>query len=178
MASIKEPQFVLPFVGLLTSAHFSSDTLSDQFVGGFGEIAMKSTNRRFTQTAYYNDEMGDYITRQWWVFKNLCDPSQLIDFKRMTNQIEQKYLNERKGRQVNIDPGIISMSNVILASTKNYSHRIYLGKGIYAEVTLIYKDKTYVVLDWTYPDYRESTTIDFFCKARTLLKETLTHVPE
>lgn len=176
MASIKEPQFVLPFVGLLTSDGFNPETILTQLVEHFGEITMKSPTQQFIQTTYYNNEMGDHIMRQWWVFKTPCDPAHLVTFKHITNRIEQEYLNEHKGRQVNIDPGIISMCNVILASTKNYSHRIYLGKGIYAEVTLIYKEKTYSMLDWTYPDYRESTTIDFFCKARTLLKDALTNV--
>ena len=119
--------------------------------------------------------MGDDITRRWWVFDSLCDPAELAGMKHATNTIEQQFLNAQGGRQVNIDPGIISMSNVILATTKNYSHRIYLGKGIYAEVTLLFTAKSFTVLDWTYPDYRESSTIDFFNQARTLLKDILAH---
>ena len=74
---------------------------------------------------------------------------------------------------MNIDPGFLSLSNLILASTKAYAHRIYLDKGIYAEVTLIYKDDQFNPLQWTYPDYREKTALDFFTKARVVLRERL-----
>jgi len=173
MGIIKEPQSALVFAGLLISDGFDPETISERLVGCFGQIIKRSAPQHFTQTTYYNEEMGDRIMRQWLVFAEPCDPVSLADKKRVTNMIEQENLNEQGGRQVNIDPGIITMSNVILASTKNYSHRIYLGKGIYGEVTLIYKGKTFSMLDWTYPDYREPPTIEFFNQARMLLKDEL-----
>jgi hypothetical protein len=92
----------------------------------------------------------------------------------MTNAIEVKYRNEEGGRTVNIDPGLLSLSSLILASTKNYAHRIYLGQGIYAEITLIYKNHRFNALDWTYPDYQEDSALEFFQRARAILQEQLT----
>ena len=117
--------------------------------------------------------MGDNLNRQWVAFNDLILPDTLVELKHKTNETEKKYLNKNGGRMVNIDPGAISLSNLILASTKNYSHRIYLGKGIYAEVTLIYKQKHFMPLDWTYPDYREETALLFFTEAREVLKQKL-----
>jgi hypothetical protein len=173
MASIKEPQSVLAFVGLLSSDGFNIETIVKPLTLSFGEVTLRSTAQQFTHTTYYNKEMGEQIMRQWWVFGRMCDPAMLADMKHATNALEQHHLNKQGGRQVNIDPGIITMSNVVLASTKNYSHRIYLGKGIYAEVTLFYKGKTYTVLDWTYPDYKEPLTIKFFNRAREVLRKSL-----
>jgi len=136
-----------------------------------GNVALQSDTLQFTHTTYYNQEMGDGLLRQWCVFDRLIDPDLLIDLKHHSNRLEKTMLNDHGGRNMNIDPGLLSMSNVVLASTKNYAHRMYCGKGIYAEVTLIYQQKTFKPLDWTYPDYREHTAIDFFCSARELLKE-------
>jgi len=174
MAHIKKPQPVLPFIGLLLSQGFKDDTILTQLTPTFGEIGIKSTELPFTHTTYYNHEMGEHITRQWCVFARCCDPSVLADMKHTTNAIEQQHLNDKGGRRVNIDPGLVTMSSIILASTKNYSHRIYLSNGIYAEVTLIYTKGMFTTLDWTYPDYKEPVAIDFFEHARTLLKEALT----
>ncbi|MBN2621291.1 DUF4416 family protein [candidate division WOR-3 bacterium] len=173
MAGIKEPQPVLPFIGVLSRDGIGTGPLIEQLAPLFGSVTIRSTPQKFTHTTYYNKEMGDRILRQWWVFDRIIDPAFLIDMKHASNTLEQHYQNDDGGRDINIDPGIITMSNVILASTKNYSHRIYLGKGIYAEVTLIFKRKTYTTLEWTYPDYKEPSTIDFFNQARTLLKDKL-----
>jgi hypothetical protein len=170
MADIKEPQPVLPFIGILSRDGIDTDPLIEQLAPLFGSITIRSIPEQFTHTTYYNKEMGDRILRQWWVFDRTCDPALLADMKHASNTLERQYLNEQEGRKVNIDPGLITMSNVILASTKNYSHRIYIGKGIYAEVTLIFKGKTYTTLEWTYPDYKEPSTIDLFNRARDLLK--------
>ena len=175
MADIKDPQQVLFFVGILSLEKFDLQPVARQLITSCGAISLRTASQPFTYTTYYQKEMGEHITRQWWVFDTLHDPSSLADMKITTNRIEQHYINEQGKRQVNIDPGTIAMSNVVLASTKNYSHRIYLGKGIYAEVTLLYRNKSYTTLDWTYPDYREVSTIDFFNQSRTLLKEKLSN---
>jgi hypothetical protein len=173
MASIKEPQPVLPFTGLLWRKDFDVNSVHDRLSQTLGDTIFRSETQPFTHTTYYNKEMGERILRQWWVFDKTCDPAILAAMKHTTNAIEQQHLDNQNNRRVNIDPGFITMSNVILASTKNYSHRIYLDQGIYAEVTLIFKGKTYSILDWTYPDYKEPATIAFFNRAREILKEKL-----
>jgi len=173
MATIKQPQKVLVVAGLIYIDDFQRSKVLDILSRELGGVSLQSEIIPFTHTAYYNKEMGDDLTRQWFVFDKLVNPDVLVELKHRSNEIEQKFINEKGGRAVNIDPGLITMSNLILASTKNYSHRIYLGKGIYAEVTLIYKNHEYLSLEWTYPDYQEIKAIDFFQKARAFLKKRL-----
>jgi hypothetical protein len=173
MAEIKEPQKVLLLIGLIFVKDFELDKVLNELKNDLGSILMTSNTISFTHTTYYNKEMGSKLMRQWVVFDKLIIPDTLVQLKHTTNSIEKKYLNERGGRKINIDPGILSLSNLILASTKNFSHRIYLGKGIYAEVTLIYKNKTFTPLEWTYPDHQEEIAIELFEKAREVLKKRL-----
>jgi len=173
MAEIKSPQKVLPIAGLIYIHNFQVDKAIEKIATEVGKILLKSDVIPFTHTTYYNKEMGDKLLRQWLVLENLIMPDIVVQLKHKTNEIEREYLNEQGGRQINIDPGLLSLSNLILASTKNYSHRIYLGQGIYGEVTLIYKNNLFNSLEWTYPDYRERTALDFFSKARGILKERL-----
>lgn len=171
MAEIKEPQKVLPFAGLIFTENFPVESALGVFQDLLGTIIKKSEIIPFKHTTYYNKEMGENLLRQWVVFEKLVYPDILVDLKHKSNEIEKDLLNETGGRKINIDPGLISLSNVILASTKNYAHRIYFGKGIYAEVTLIYKDHLFRPLEWTYPDYRETAAIEFFNETRMILKE-------
>jgi hypothetical protein len=173
MAEIKESQKVLPVAGLLFTPVFEIDVCVD-LENILGKVVLKSATMPFNHTEYYGQEMGGGLIRQWCAFDKLIMPDRLVELKHRTNEIEKKYLNQNGGRKVNIDPGSVSLSNLILASTKNYSHRICLGMGIYAEVTLIYKKKHFVPLDWTYPDYREEKALDFFTRAREILKQKLT----
>lgn len=173
MAEIKKPQKVLPTVGLIFMQKFDVEAVLRELQHDLGDGVVKSDILQFTHTHYYDKEMGSNLLRQWCVFTRLIMPGMLIQLKHKTNNIEKHYLNDRGGRKINIDPGIISLSNLVLASTKNYSHRIYLGNGIYGEVTLVYENKTFKPLAWTYPDYREKVVIEFFKKARDIVKQKL-----
>jgi hypothetical protein len=173
MGAIKEPQPVVPVVGLIYTRDFNVEELHEHLAGHIGTVNLKSEPHPFTHTVYYNNEMGPDLTRQWLAFDALIKPDELAALKIWTNELEEKTLNDREGRMVNIDPGIISLSSLILASTKNYSHRIYLSGGIYAEVTLIYKDNRFNHLEWTYPDYREEAALEFFGGVRRWLKNKL-----
>lgn len=175
MAEIKPTQKVLVMTGLIFVDDFRVRDVLDALTKDFGNISMKSEVIPFTHTTYYNKEMGDKLLRQWCVFDDLVDPDVLADLKHRTNRIESSFVHENKRRKVNIDPGLITLSNIVLASTKDYSHRIYIGKGIYAEVTLIYKNKRFRPLAWTYPDHQEKIALDFFEKAREALKNKLTN---
>lgn len=177
MAEIKEPQKVLPVAGLIFVEKFEVGEALKRLKEDLGNVILKSDTIPFIHTTYYNNEMGGPLLRQWCVFDKLIVPDFLIQLKHKANDVEKKYLNEKDGRTINIDPGLISLDNLILASSKNYSHRIYLGKGIYGEVTLIYKNKIFNPLEWTYPDYREKIAIEFFGKAREALKGKLKYSP-
>jgi hypothetical protein len=139
----------------------------------FGEIDLISEVMPFDYSAYYNEEMGSGLKRFWISFKDLIFTGELADIKVWTYSVEVGFMVDGK-RQINIDPGFISQANVILASTKDFSHRIYLSKGIYAEVTTIYSSKSgFVKLPWSYPDYMSETAKNFLMKARALLSALL-----
>jgi hypothetical protein len=134
----------------------------------FGDIDRKSKIIPFDFTNYYESEMGKGLIRQWVSFINPVRENEIKDVKLKTIALE-KHLAKKDGRRnVNIDPGYVSLSKLVLASTKDYSHRIYLGDGIFAEITLIYKKGAFQPLEWTYPDYRQNTK--FFEQVREGLK--------
>ncbi|UCC80366.1 MAG: DUF4416 family protein [Candidatus Zixiibacteriota bacterium] len=133
----------------------------------FGKIDHKSPIYDFTFTDYYNDEMGKGLKKFFLSFENLIMPDQLADIKNSTNKIEAKYSAEGK-RTVNLDPGYLEESKLILASTKNFSHRIYLKDGIWAELTLSYASGKFVTHPWSYPDYQTELVYDFLRKVRDI----------
>jgi len=130
-----------------------------------GSVDTLSAVYDFNYTRYYSKEMGVNLQKQLLGFEPLIRPERLSDIKLMTNEIEQKYAIENN-RQVNIDPGYLTGAKVVLATTKNFDHRIYLGKGIYGDVHLRYRRNKFRMNEWTYPDYREMIVIDFFARLR------------
>lgn len=133
----------------------------------YGEIDFESQDLPFNYTDYYREEFGKELLRRFVSFKKLVPADSLAKIKNFTNKIEGRFSKEMR-RSVNIDPGFLDLSKLILASTKDYSHRIYLGKGIYAELTLFFKNKTYCPLEWTYPDYRTIEYIAIFNRIREI----------
>ena len=119
----------------------------------FGPVDYRSPELPFEHTTYYEEEFGSELLRQFMAFERLADPGRLAQIKLLTNGLEQEWSVAGR-RRINLDPGYISASKFVLATTKNHGHRIYLGQGIYAEVTLTYRDKDYRPWPWTYPDYR------------------------
>jgi hypothetical protein len=107
----------------------------------------------FHFTDYYEREMGKGLWRRMVGFEPLIAPEQLVSIKLWANRVENQNLNEQGGRRVNIDPGYVAGSKFVLATGKDYSHRIYLGEGIYGEITLIVPKGGLSPLPWTYPDY-------------------------
>ena len=141
-----------------------------------GEIDLASDVWPFDRTSYYADEIGPRILRQFVSFTQLVDPGELAEIKNRTNAIEQELARSLAlpfPRPVNLDPGMIEPSKLVLATTKNYSHRIYIGKKMYAEVTLVYDKGGWRPLPHTYPDYRSQEYFDFFTKVRGRLLEQL-----
>ncbi|MCS7228078.1 MAG: DUF4416 family protein, partial [Endomicrobia bacterium] len=133
------------------------------------KIDLQSEIIKFDFTDYYNKEMGGEILRYWISFAPLIELNNSYKIKLLTHEVElQQFSDDKKLRKVNLDPGYIEGSKLVLFSTKNYSHRIYLDEGIFAEVTLIYKNKQFHTLNWTYPDYKTALAINFFLKVRRL----------
>ena len=119
--------------------------------------------------------MGDIIDRMFLSFERLIEADQLPEIKRQTNQLEQEMapLLPIVKRPVNLDPGYIEHAKVILASTKNFYHRIYLGGGIFGEVTMHFKNNTYHFFPWTYPDYQSRDYQEFFLRIRQIYRSQL-----
>ncbi len=127
----------------------------------YGPVDCSSPELIFDRTKYYAKEMGWPLHRRFISFSELVSPDGLAEIKLKTNEIEQQYLRDGN-RTANIDPGYISPERLILATGKNYIHRVYLSGGIYADLTLIFKRGSFTSLEWTYPDYADSGIIDFF----------------
>jgi len=127
----------------------------------FGEMDFISETFPFDFTDYYCREMGSPLFRRFASFLKLIPPECLPEIKIKTNQIELAYSKDNK-RQVNIDPGYISAERLVLATGKNYTHRIYLNNGVYADLTLIYQDSNFRPLPWSYPDYASPKTREIF----------------
>ncbi|OHD69654.1 MAG: hypothetical protein A2177_10060 [Spirochaetes bacterium RBG_13_68_11] len=119
----------------------------------FGPVAFASDPIPWSFTTYYDREMGPGIVRLFWAFARLVDPAELPSIKLTTNGIEDEF-REDGSRKLNLDPGLLSLSRFVLATTKDGSHRIPLRDGIYAEVTLVFERGEFRPLPWTYPDYR------------------------
>jgi len=120
----------------------------------FGELDLVSSWLPFDYTTYYTREMGTPLFRRMMAFQGLIRQSELPAVKLATNKIEKTFSRAGK-RRVNIDPGYLLAERFVLATGKNFSHRIYIGKKIYADLTLIYQKGAFQVLPWTYPDYAD-----------------------
>ena len=174
MGTIIEQPPVKAIVGVLTAVPEILPTVYHQLTYQFGDIDYTSELLPFTSTNYYESEMGKDIHRQFISFENLIDPGTLAGKKLYTNQVEQTYFTEgTTQRRVNLDVGYICLAKLVLASTKDHAHRIYLSDGIYAEITLRYYQKTFQPWEWTYPDYRLPTYINIFNHIRTIYREQL-----
>ena len=162
------------FCGLLFSDIGVVEDLLGVLKPRFGDAELRSGSFSFNDTDYYREEMGADILREYIVFSKLIDPGALAEIKLFTNKVEADFADKALGaRRVNIDPGLISPAKIMLATTKDYAHRVPLARGIYCEVTLSFKEKSFGPLAWTYPDYKRQLTIDFFNKARNIYMEQL-----
>jgi hypothetical protein len=131
----------------------------------FGQIDLLSPWFPFDYTRYYEKEMGTGLKRRMVVFKALVDQKELVAIKCFTNALEAEYL-QTGARRINIDPGYLLQERFVLATGKNFSHRIYLDKGIYADLTLVHKHGGYQAQPWTYPDYASAEMRAFLTQVR------------
>ncbi len=133
----------------------------------FGKIDFESTGIDFNCTDHYEEEMGKQLKRKFISFSKLMPIQDLYRVKLYTNRLETKF-STAKCRQVNIDPGYIDLAKLVLATTKDYAHRIFLRKGIFAEITLSFRGNSFSANAWTYPDYCSKEYIDIFNQIRKL----------
>lgn len=167
MGTIHIPEPVKFFCGIITASGGVVSAAEKLLSEELGAVDARSEAVPFDFTSYYEKEMGTGLMRQWISFEKLGDPSELSGMKALSNLIERE-MSMDGGRKINIDPGYLALSKLVLASTKDFSHRIYLSDGIYAETTLLYRRDAFEALPWTYPDYVSPAAQRFF----SLLRET------
>ncbi|MBN1621137.1 MAG: DUF4416 family protein [Endomicrobiales bacterium] len=174
MGTINSAEPVKLFLGIIAVSSEIIAKTEPVFEEKWGKIDLKSELIPFKFTDYYEKEMGKNLFRQWFSFEKLIQPGFLADIKIETNKIEES-LSASGKRQINVDPGYLALSKIILASTKDFSHRIYLSGGIYSEITLMYKNKKYESLPWTYPDYYSDIAKSYFSNVRKIYGKQLSN---
>jgi len=174
MGQIKTHPPVKLIVGMIASDISLFTSVGQKLSEQFGGIDFQSEVMPFDYTDYYNDEMGRNLQRQFISFKSLIPADKLAEIKILTNQLEEQFFCENtQNRRINLDPGYVSAAKMILASTKDHAHRIYIGKGIFAEITLRYYQKTFQPWEWTYRDYRTQEYINIFNQIRKIYMQQL-----
>lgn len=168
MGKIKSHPPVKLILGMISNDTELFNILPKRFEKDFGEIDFESNIFLFNFTDYYIEEMGEGLLRKFVSFKRLLEnPIEIANIKIFSNNLEDEFSINNK-RRINLDPGYIEHGKLVLATTKNHQHRIYIGKGIFAEVTLRYRNKTFCKWDWTYPDYQTNEYIETFNQIRKI----------
>jgi hypothetical protein len=146
----------------------------------WGPIALTSEPFAFEETAFYVTSMGAGLKKIFFAFEELADPGDLPSWKCVSNAWELRYAQQVRTpepRPLNLDPGYLTEAKLVLATTKDRDHRLYLGQGIYAEGTLYYHRGAWTTRPWTYPDYQRPDYHAFFSRCRELLRVKLREVP-
>ncbi len=176
MARATEPPVVKLICGMISASTDMLDRASDRLEQVFGKIDLTSKTMNFDFTHYYDEQMGSPLYRRFVSFAHCIRPDALVDAKWTTNAIEQDLAVQSTPpptRPINLDPGYLGLSKLVLGSMKNFSHRIYLARKVFAEVTLIYQGGQWTPLPWTFPDYASGRYHGFLTKVRERLGDQL-----
>lgn len=166
-SNLKGKERGLLFTGLLYCDPDIYSAIVPILIKEFGTIYYESTPISWSHSDFYKEELGSIIIRRFIFFDGIFDPSKMADIKLLTIDIEGQFSLYGK-RRINIDPGYMTLAKVVLVSTKNYSHRIYLNKGIFAELTLVNIKGRFQPHLFTYPDFKEKPTLDIFHRVREM----------
>ncbi len=181
MGAIRPPRLAKLICGLISGDEDLMLRARQLLIRRFGDIDADSETWPFDATDYYEAEMGPDLKKRFVSFRELIDPGRIVHIKHETNDLEAAICRdagaEPEFRLVNLDPGYVTMSKLVLATTKDYSHRVYLGQGIYAESTLQWQDQRWKPWPWTYPDYASGRYDAFLTQARNRLREQLSEPP-
>ncbi|MBI2821153.1 MAG: DUF4416 family protein [Acidobacteria bacterium] len=161
------PQPATLFVALLYAPARHPEKCVDELTRRFGPVACASACYSMASfTSYYEREMGPGLQKQFIAFQSAVAMDRLADYKLATRALEAalQYVPGRRG--FNLDPGLVTRYSVILSTSKNHAHRIYLRDGVFAEVTLIFRERRYHPLPWTYSDYQAPLALNFFAEVR------------
>lgn len=166
MASLSIPPPSLFFIAVTHTRSVEKKDLLGKLESCFGKLLLVSNSFDFDFTDYYKKEMGDNLVKFIAFFAELQLEDRLADHKLNSMELEKIYLDGQGNRKVNIDPGFMSQARVILSSSKNFAQRIYLGKGVFAEITMLYRNNDFLALPWSYPDYQSPFVKSFLLEAR------------
>ncbi|MFO8057833.1 MAG: DUF4416 family protein [bacterium] len=172
MSKPRPPEPAKLFVSAIYADREMLDRCLEKMTERFGPADFSTRELAFDVTGYYQKEMGDKLERRFFAFQELVDPGLLADVKLFTNSLEDS-CRQGESRTVNLDPGMLSLHNLVLATGKPVAHRPYLMKGIYADLTLRFENGTFRSLPWTYPDYAEKGMIEFLNRIRKSYKNDL-----
>jgi hypothetical protein len=166
------------FIGMLSPEPTLFDVCAGLLSLEYGPVDFSSEVMPWDKTEYYRDEMGAGIVRKFLFFESLIDPGTLASIKKFAAMLEKDFA-EPAGlavrRRINLDPGYVTEAKVVLATAKDFAHRLYIGGNTYAEVTLRYhlKERSFAPHEYTYPDFRTAAYLSLFNRARAVLRTEL-----
>ncbi len=167
MAEIKQTEKAKLIIGIFYKKGTQISTLINKLKERFGDIEIESQEFDFNFTNYYELEMGENLVKKFLIFREIIERSKLSEIKILTNILEQKLSSNNK-RTINIDPGYLTKSQLVLASAKESAYKIYLDKGIFAHLTYVFINKSYQPTERCFPDFKSKEIIDFFNQIRLL----------
>lgn len=176
MSERTPPTKAICFIAILARDEAFMTSVRNAFALHYGGVLAESEPFSFAHSSYYADEMGEGLLKRFTAFGMAQKRAHLVDAKVFADTLERES-SVLGARRVNIDPGHLHLENVILATGKPFTHRVYLDRGVYADLSLLYnkKARSYTTLPWTYPDYARDETIAFLndvrIKGRALLHE-------
>jgi hypothetical protein len=166
------PGKVKLFVAVTGSTGARTGDVISALTRSFGPLEFSHGPIPFYFTDYYREEMGEGLVKSYLTFETEIDREALAGIKVSTNELERQFAVSGR-RTVNLDPGYLAADKLVLASTKDFYHRVYLSQGIFAEVTLHYRKGKYRFFSWTFPDYREPGFLEFLEKVRARYVKTI-----
>ncbi|MBL7071772.1 MAG: DUF4416 family protein [Candidatus Omnitrophica bacterium] len=172
MGNILPQAKVKLIVGFIFNSEDALRKAESLLIKKFGPIDLKSKMLDFEYTDYYNKEFGSGLKKSFISIERLISPEEIYRVKLATNQVEDS-LSRGGRRTINIDPGYITLGKLVLLTTKDHTHRVYLRKGIFAESTLRFRNNTFRAWETTYPDYRSDKYISLFNEIRNIYKNQL-----
>ncbi len=174
MGEISKPQPAMLIAAITSRYEPAIDWAIEKATTQWGDVALRSPLFEFNETEFYEKTMGTELKKRLIAFERLIDPEQIAAAKVLSNQWEHEYnlqSDVAEERPINIDPGYITQAKLVLATTKNRDHRIYLQQGIFAEITLHFHSGKWQKSRWTYADYQRDDFQTFFTQCRDLLRQ-------
>jgi len=172
MAPAREADDVVYLCGLIASDTARFDHVLPPLTDLLGPVDLVSETWPFDLTHYYDQVMGSPLWRRFVSFARPASPGRLAEVKQATNALEAKMAaggTSGASRAINLDPGYIAPAKLVLGSRKDFAHRVYLGGGVYGEVTMQWRGGRWQALDWTFPDFASGRYDAFLTAVRQRL---------